>query len=80
MSSALYEQVKLTDGVAEPANFDAYRRLRMREMPDIDVILMNSERKRPGGVGEPAVPGVAPALVNAIYATTGERLRGLPVL
>jgi isoquinoline 1-oxidoreductase beta subunit len=59
-------------------NFDTYRRLTMRDTPTIEVHLVNSNR-RPGGVGEPGVPGVAPALTNAIFNATGQRIRTLPV-
>jgi isoquinoline 1-oxidoreductase beta subunit len=61
------------------ANFDTVRHLRMPEAPQIEVHLVGGEG-RPGGVGEPGVPGVAPALTNAIFAATGRRIRTLPVV
>ena len=80
LSAALFGSVDFTDGRAVPGNFDRYRRMRMHECPAIEVHLINSSHPRPGGVGEPGVPGVAPALCNAIYAATGKRIRDLPVL
>ncbi|MFW2405957.1 MAG: molybdopterin cofactor-binding domain-containing protein [Gammaproteobacteria bacterium] len=79
LSAALYGAVTFADGRAVPGNFDRYRRLRIDECPAIEVHLVDSRQKRPGGVGEPGVPGVAPALVNAIHAATGRRIRSLPI-
>ena len=80
LSAALYGRVDIVEGRAVQSNFDSYRRLRMADTPKIDVILLDSETARPAGVGEPAVPGVAPALTNAIFNATGERIRTLPIL
>jgi isoquinoline 1-oxidoreductase subunit beta len=60
------------------ANFNDYRMLRRREMPDIRVHIVASHEE-PGGVGEPAVPPLAPAVTNAIFALTGKRVRKLPI-
>ena len=79
LSAALYGQIDIEQGEVMQANFDTYRRLRMPEAPKIDVHLVGGEG-RPGGVGEPGVPGVAPALTNAIFAATGQRIRRLPVI
>jgi isoquinoline 1-oxidoreductase beta subunit len=79
LSSALYGEVAFTNGKALPGNFDRYRRLRIDDCPTIEVHLVDSPQTRPGGVGEPGVPGVAPALVNAIFAATGKRIRSLPI-
>jgi isoquinoline 1-oxidoreductase beta subunit len=80
LSAALYGNVDIDAGIARQANFDTYRRMRLAECPVIEVHLIDSEQLRPGGVGEPGVPGVAAALANAIYAGTGNRVRTLPVL
>jgi isoquinoline 1-oxidoreductase subunit beta len=53
--------------------------LRMNETPEVEAHIIASE-ERMGGVGEPGVPPVAPALANAIFAVTGKRLRRLPIL
>ena len=60
------------------SNFHDYPLLRVGEVPPIDVHLIEST-ERPGGVGEPAVPGVAPALCSALHAATGRRFRRLPL-
>jgi isoquinoline 1-oxidoreductase beta subunit len=80
LSAALYGEVGFSAGVAEPGNFDRYRFLKLEHCPVIKVHLLDSTQQRPGGVGEPGVPGVAPALCNAIYAATGKRLRTLPII
>lgn len=78
LTAALHGQVRFTDGEAEQLNFDTYPLLRLDETPEIDVHIIESDAP-PSGVGEPGVPPLAPALVNAIFAATGERLRDLPL-
>jgi isoquinoline 1-oxidoreductase beta subunit len=78
LTAALNGEITLRDGRVEQSNFHDYRTLPMSAIPDIEVHLL-PQGGRPKGVGETAVPGVAPALVNAIYAATGERLRRLPI-
>jgi isoquinoline 1-oxidoreductase beta subunit len=80
LSAALYGQIDIRQGRAVQGNFDSYRRLRLADTPVIEVLVIDSQAKRPAGVGEPAVPGVAPALTNAIFNATGERIRKLPIL
>jgi len=80
LSAALYGQIDIRDGQVAQENFDTYRRMRLADCPTIDVELLNSDEPRPGGVGEPSLPGTAPALANAIFAATGERIRSLPIL
>lgn len=60
-------------------NFDAYRMVRLAEAPKIDVHLVPSGGEVWGGAGEPAMPPIAAAVVNAIFAATGKRLRSLPI-
>jgi isoquinoline 1-oxidoreductase beta subunit len=60
------------------SNFHDYRVLRLNEMPVVEVHLVPSTEK-PGGVGEPGVPPIAPAVANALFALSGERLRELPL-
>ena len=78
LSAALYEQISLKNGAVTNSNFHDYRVARLSEYPEVFVsIIENNEA--PGGVGEPGVPPVAPALCNAIYAATAKRIRRLPV-
>jgi isoquinoline 1-oxidoreductase beta subunit len=79
LSAALYGQIDVENGAVVQGNFDTYRRMRINACPVIEVIIIDSEQRRPGGVGEPGLPGAAPALVNAIFAATGERIRSLPL-
>jgi isoquinoline 1-oxidoreductase beta subunit len=80
LSAALYGHVAIRSGSVKSGNFHDYRLLRLEHSPAIEVHLIASKQRRPGGVGEPGLPGVAPALCNAIHAATGQRIRGLPVL
>jgi isoquinoline 1-oxidoreductase beta subunit len=59
-------------------NFHDYPMLRLHEMPEVEVHIVPST-DRMGGVGEPGVPPVAPALANALFAVTGKRIRRLPI-
>ncbi len=70
--------ITLRNGLVEQGNFNDYPVLRMNEMPRIETHIVASDAPI-GGVGEPGVPCVAPAVVNAIYAATGRRLRSLPI-
>jgi isoquinoline 1-oxidoreductase beta subunit len=77
MSTAFHERVRFRDGGVSTANYDEYPILRMSEVPEIEVHIVESDMKA-GGVGEPVLPSVAPAVANAIFAATGVRLRELP--
>ncbi|HEV7384314.1 MAG TPA: molybdopterin cofactor-binding domain-containing protein, partial [Phenylobacterium sp.] len=79
LSAALGEAVTFTDGRADQANFDRYPVLKMRQAPPIEVILLETPDVPIGGAGEPPLPGVAPALANAIFQATGKRIRSLPL-
>jgi isoquinoline 1-oxidoreductase beta subunit len=78
LSAALYGQITLSAGRVEQSNFNTYKLLRMPESPDVEVHFIDSDASL-GGLGEPGVGPVAPALTNAIFAATGERIRRLPV-
>jgi isoquinoline 1-oxidoreductase subunit beta len=78
LSATLWGEINLRNGRVQQTNFDTYRLLRMNEVPRIDTYIVES-REAPGGVGEPAVALVAPAVCNAIYTATGRRLRSLPI-
>jgi isoquinoline 1-oxidoreductase beta subunit len=78
LTAALFGEINVVGGKVQEQNFDTYRLLRMNEVPVIEVHLLNTSEK-PGGMGEPAVALVAPAVCNAIYAATKKRLRKLPI-
>jgi isoquinoline 1-oxidoreductase beta subunit len=78
LTAALWGEITLERGRVRQTNFDAYRLLRLNEMPAIEVKLLAST-EAPGGVGEPSTALVAPAVCNAIFAATGRRLRDLPI-
>jgi isoquinoline 1-oxidoreductase beta subunit len=59
-------------------NFDTYPVLRINEMPVVEVHIVPST-EAPGGVGEPGTPPIAPAVANAVFALTGQRIRSLPI-
>lgn len=79
LGAALRHEVPIADGRAQRSNFHDYSPLRIDEVPDIDVAIVNTGAPL-GGVGEPGIPPVAPALVNAIFSATGRRVQRLPVL
>ena len=78
LSAALYGRITFKDGKVEQGNFDSYPVLRMNEMPKVEVHIVPSSEK-PGGIGEPGLPALAPALTGAIFALTGKRVRSLPI-
>jgi isoquinoline 1-oxidoreductase beta subunit len=80
LSAALYGKITIKDGAAVQGNFDTYRMVRLAQAPRIDVHLVPSGGDVWGGAGEPAVPPVAPAVTNAIFAATGKRIRTLPIV
>ena len=74
-------EIAFKNGRVQQSNFHEFPLLRMHESPrEIHVHLMPATFDRPmGGVGEPAVPPVAPAIANAIFAANGKRIRALPI-
>ncbi|WP_342238443.1 xanthine dehydrogenase family protein molybdopterin-binding subunit [Inquilinus sp. OTU3971] len=78
LSAAFYGRLTIADGAVVEGNFDDSPVLRIHECPAIEVHIVPSAEP-PGGVGELGTPGVAPALMNAIFAATGKRLRDLPI-
>ena len=78
LSAALYGKITFQNGRVEQSNFHDYPLLRLNEMPDVEVHIVSSKEKS-GGVGEPGVPPIAPAVANAIFAATGKRIRHLPI-
>ncbi|CAN5495709.1 xanthine dehydrogenase family protein molybdopterin-binding subunit [soil metagenome] len=79
INAALWEQVKFTAGKSSVRNFNNTRKIKLREMPVITVELMPTDPTAPiGGLGEPGVPAIAPAIANAYFRLTGTRVRKLP--
>jgi len=78
LGAALHSALHLKNGRVQESNFHNYRVLRLSEMPVVEVHIVPSTEK-PGGVGEPGVPPIAPAVANAMFALTGQRLRELPL-
>ena len=78
LSAALAGEITHAGGAVVQSNFHDYAPLRIHEAPRISVEIIAS-RESPGGCGEPATPVIAPAVANAIYALTGQRLRSLPL-
>jgi isoquinoline 1-oxidoreductase beta subunit len=78
LSAALYGAITLKDGRVEQTNFDTYPVLHLDEMPAVETIVMPSGGFW-GGVGEPTIAVAAPAVLNAIFAATGRRIRELPL-
>jgi len=77
LSAALYGAIDLEDGRIAQSNFDDYRVLRINEMPDVEVHIVDSP-EHPTGIGEPGLPPIAPAIANAWVKLTGQRLFALP--
>lgn len=78
VSVALKEAISLEQGRVKQATFEDYPILTLPEMPRVEVYIVESDAA-PGGVGEPGLPPVAPAVANALAAATGQRLRSLPL-
>ena len=78
LTATLKGAITIDNGKVQQTNFDDYPLLRLDECPAIEVHIIHSEQN-PGGVGEPGVPPAAPAVANAVFALTGQRVRGLPI-
>jgi isoquinoline 1-oxidoreductase beta subunit len=78
LSAALHGECTVKDGRIEQENFDTYQVLRMDEMPKVETVIVASGGFW-GGVGEPTIAVAAPAVLNAIFAATGKRIRSLPL-
>ncbi|MCI0529503.1 MAG: xanthine dehydrogenase family protein molybdopterin-binding subunit, partial [Nitrospira sp.] len=78
LTAALKGEITIENGRVKQSNFHDYEMLRIDEMPVVEVHIMPSNEP-PGGVGEPGTPPIAPAVVNAIFAATGKRVRKLPI-
>ena len=79
LSAALYGDITIDRGRVSQGNFNDYPVVRMNEMPAVEVYIVKSTEKQ-GGIGEPGVPPIAPALCNAIFTATGTPVRRLPII
>jgi len=77
LGAAITHETLFADGKAVQQNFNTYKMPRITDTPEIEVHIMDNEEKA-GGVGEPALPPIAPALTNAVFDLTGKRIRKLP--
>jgi isoquinoline 1-oxidoreductase beta subunit len=79
LGAALYGKIDINNGSVVSTNFDRYRVLRIRDMPQVEVYTVPST-ENPTGVGEPGVPPIGPAVANALFALTGKPVRKLPLV
>lgn len=79
LSVAVGQEITVVDAAVQETNFDSYEMARMDAAPKVIDIHLIEGAERPTGMGEPAMPPVAPALTNAIFAATGKRIRRLPI-
>jgi isoquinoline 1-oxidoreductase beta subunit len=78
LGAALAGEITVRDGVVQQSNFHDYRLLRLDQAPAVEVRFVDSGSD-PRGLGEPPLPPLAPAVCNAIFAATGQRIRRLPL-
>jgi len=79
ISSVLGGEITFKGGSAQQNSFADFAVARMRDIPTIDVHIIDSDLPEPFGMGEPPVPPIVPAITNAIFAATGKRIRSLPL-
>jgi len=78
LTAALKGRITIEKGRVQQSNFHDYEMLRLNEMPQVEVHIVQSN-EAPGGIGEPGTPPIAPAVCNAIFAATGKPIRRLPI-
>lgn len=78
LTAALHGEITIEKGAVVQSNFHDYKAVRMNEAPNIETHVINSGHDI-GGAGEPGTPGIAPALMNAVFNATGTRVRQLPL-
>ena len=79
LTALLYGQISIEKGRVAEGNFDTYQMLRLNAMPEVETHLALSGGDKWGGIGEPSVPTIIPAVCNAIFKITGKRIRSLPL-
>ena len=78
LTAALYGNIEIENGAVVQSNFHDYKMLRINEAPEVEVLIVETEQA-PSGVGEPGLPPIAPAVANAVYQATGQRLYSMPL-
>ncbi|MDZ7939109.1 MAG: molybdopterin cofactor-binding domain-containing protein, partial [Rhodoferax sp.] len=79
LTAALYGKIDIQDGVVQQTNFPTYPMVQLAQAPVVETWIVPSTRS-PGGVGEPGLPPIAPAVANALFALTQQRHRRLPLV
>src|SRR5262249_1275486 len=79
LAQTLKSEITVSNGRVDQSNFNDYEVLRLNDGPRVIEVHISNNHEGPGGVGEPGVPPIAPAVCNAIFAATGKRLRRLPI-
>jgi isoquinoline 1-oxidoreductase beta subunit len=78
LGHALHDRLDIEKGRVRQSNFGDYPVMRMSDMPEVDIAIVEGDVAKPSGVGELSNPGVAPAVANALFALTGRRQRSTP--
>ncbi len=79
LSAALFGEITFDKGAVKQSNFLDYQMVTLANMPEVEVKVMETVGDKPGGAGEASVPGIAPAVANAVFAASGLRVRKLPI-
>ena len=79
LGATIKSEMTVKNGKVNEGNFDDYQVIRMDETPEINVYIIKNQED-PGGIGEPGLPPIAPAIANAVFAASGKRIRKLPIL
>lgn len=80
LSQLMYAKISFENGVIQQSNFHQYPMLRMRNAPEVEVYFLQPQDVSPTGAGEPGLPPALPAIANAIYSASGERVRKTPLI
>jgi isoquinoline 1-oxidoreductase len=78
LGAALREQILFADGKLKNPRFSTYRVTRFRDVPKMEIVLVDKRDAEPVGAGETPIIAVAPAMANAVFAATGKRIRSMP--
>jgi nicotinate dehydrogenase subunit B len=79
LGGALFESIDFEDGKILNPRFSKYRVPRFRDVPQIEIVLIDRKDLPPAGAGETPIVTIAPAIANAIFAATGDRMRSMPL-